>query len=51
MKCSADIATCTKEISDEQLHEFLAGLDHHLDRIRGQGLAEDPLPSVQAAYA
>ncbi|CAL9016784.1 unnamed protein product [Prunus brigantina] len=51
MKCSADIATRTKEILDERLYDFLAGLDHHLDRIRGQVLAEDPLPSVQAAYA
>ncbi|KAI5318438.1 hypothetical protein L3X38_038146 [Prunus dulcis] len=51
MKCSADIATCTKKILDEQLYDFFAGLEHHLDRIRGQVLVEDPLPSVQATYA
>ncbi|XP_021811957.1 uncharacterized protein LOC110758528 [Prunus avium] len=51
MKCSDDVAARTTEISNERLYDFLAGLDHHLDRIRGQVLAEDPLPSVQAAYA
>ncbi|KAG5563120.1 hypothetical protein RHGRI_005764 [Rhododendron griersonianum] len=38
-------------VTSQRLYVFLAGLDSHLDGVRGRILATAPLPNLQAAYA
>jgi hypothetical protein len=51
MMCSTDAAVQKKEIKEDRLYDFLAGLDPSLDQVRSQVLAQDPLPSVRNAFA
>ncbi|MCI35210.1 beta-galactosidase, partial [Trifolium medium] len=38
-------------INSQRVYVFLAGLDSHLDGVRGRILATTPLPNVQSVYA
>ena len=38
-------------VNSQRLYVFLAGLDSHLDGVRGRVLATTPLPNLQVAYA
>jgi hypothetical protein len=50
MTCSANAAVQKKEIEEDCLYDFLAGLDPSLDQVRSQMLAQDPLSSVRNAF-
>ncbi|KAF8411452.1 hypothetical protein HHK36_004003 [Tetracentron sinense] len=41
----------TTMVNSQRLYVFLAGLDSHLDGVRGRVLATTPLPTLQVAYA
>uniref|UniRef100_A0A2N9EKA6 Integrase catalytic domain-containing protein n=1 Tax=Fagus sylvatica TaxID=28930 RepID=A0A2N9EKA6_FAGSY len=51
MMCLADAAVQKKEIEEDRLYDFLAGLYPSLDQVQSQVLAQDPLPSVRNAFA
>ncbi|XP_058184500.1 uncharacterized protein LOC131301980 [Rhododendron vialii] len=51
MECANDIAIYTTKVNSERVYKFLAGLDPHLDGVRGRVLSTKPLPDIQAAYA
>ncbi|KAH7843911.1 hypothetical protein Vadar_022246 [Vaccinium darrowii] len=51
MECANDIVIYTTKVNSERVYKFLAGLDPHLDRVRGRVLSTKPLPGIQAAYA
>ena len=51
MVCSDDITTHNKLIQQGRLYQFLQGLDDSFDKDRRDLLKEDPLPSVENAYA
>jgi hypothetical protein len=51
MTCSTDAVVQKKEIEEDRLYDFLAGLDPSLDQVRSRVLAQDPLPSVRNAFA
>ncbi|KAG5543252.1 hypothetical protein RHGRI_016105 [Rhododendron griersonianum] len=51
MECTRDIERFTTMVTSQRLYVFLAGLDSHLDGVRGQILATAPLPNLQTAYA
>lgn len=51
MECTRDIERYTTLVNSQRLYIFLAGLDSHLDGVRGRILATTPLPNLQAAYA
>jgi hypothetical protein len=51
MTCWADAVVQKKEIEENRLYDFLAGLDPSLDQVWSQVLAQDPLPSVRNAFA
>ena len=38
-------------VNSQRLYIFLAGLDYHLDGVRGRVLATTPLPNLEVAYA
>lgn len=50
MECANDIAIYTTKVNSERVYKFLAGLDPHLDGVRGHVLSTKPLPDIQAAY-
>lgn len=51
MQCTTDASTMKKQVEEDRLYDFLAGLDPNLDHIRSQVLAQDPLPSIKNAFA
>ncbi|KAH7856169.1 hypothetical protein Vadar_033537 [Vaccinium darrowii] len=51
MECANDIAIYTTKVNSKRVYKFLAGLDPHLDGIRGCVLSTKPLPGIQVAYA
>ncbi|KAF7149507.1 hypothetical protein RHSIM_Rhsim02G0175900 [Rhododendron simsii] len=51
LECANDIAIYTTKVNSERVYKFLAGLDPHLDGVRGRVLSTKPLPDIQAAYA
>ncbi|XP_058214113.1 uncharacterized protein LOC131325723 [Rhododendron vialii] len=51
MECTRDIERYTTMVTSQRLYVFLAGLDSHLDGVRGRILATAALPNLQAAYA
>ena len=61
MECTRDIERYTTIVNDieryttivnsQRLYIFLAGLDSHLDGVRGRILATTLLPNLLAAYA
>ncbi|KAH7858238.1 hypothetical protein Vadar_021628 [Vaccinium darrowii] len=51
MECANDIAIYTTKVNSERVYKFLAGLDPHVDGVRGHVLSTKPLPDMQAAYA
>ena len=46
MKCTQDIERYTTMINSQRLYVFLAGLDSHVDGVRGCVLATTPLPNL-----
>lgn len=51
MECTKDIERYSIMVNSQRLYVFLAGLDSHLDGVRGLVLATTPLPNLQVAYA
>lgn len=51
MDCTRGIVRYTTMVTSQRLYVFLAGLDSHLDVVRGRILLTTPLPNLQAAYA
>ncbi|XP_057518458.1 uncharacterized protein LOC130799377 [Amaranthus tricolor] len=51
MKCSADTTTFNSFIQRQRLYQFLAGINDNLDAERRQLLNQDPLPTIEMAYA
>ncbi|CAJ2664176.1 unnamed protein product [Trifolium pratense] len=51
MECTKDVEKYNNTVNSQRVYIFLAGLDSHLDGVRGRVLATTPLPSVQAVYA
>ena len=51
MECTRDIERYTTMVNSQRLYVFLAGLDSHLDGVRGRVLATTPLLNLQVAYA
>nr|CAD1840715.1 unnamed protein product [Ananas comosus var. bracteatus] len=51
MECSKDIEKYTTKVNSQRVYVFLAGLDSHLDGVRGRILATIPLPDIQTVYA
>ena len=51
MKCSTDITTFNSFIQRQRLYQFLAGINDSLDAERRQILNQDPLPTIEMAYA
>ncbi|KAJ1405981.1 Gag-polypeptide of LTR copia-type [Sesbania bispinosa] len=46
-----DVTKYNKMVNSQRVYVFLAGLDSHLDGVRGRILATTPLPNVQSVYA
>jgi transposase InsO family protein len=51
MECPKDVEKYNKMVNSQRVYVFLAGLDSHLDGVRGRILATTPLPNVQSVYA
>lgn len=51
MECTNDIEKYTTKVNSQRVYVFLAGLDSHLDGVRGRVLATTPLPNIQVVYA
>ena len=51
MECTRDIERYTTMVNSQRLYIFLAGLDYHLDGVRGRVLVTTPLPNLEVAYA
>ena len=51
MECANDIEKYTAKLNSQRVYVFLAGLDPHLDGVRGRVLAAIPLPNIQTVYA
>ena len=51
MKCAEDITIFNTFIQKQRLFQFLAGINDTFDKERRDLLNQDPLPSVEAAYA
>ncbi|KAF9620069.1 hypothetical protein IFM89_010719 [Coptis chinensis] len=51
MECANDIKKYTTKVNSQRVYVFLAGLDPHLDGVRGRVLAIKPLPDIQSVYA
>ncbi|GMY34460.1 hypothetical protein FCV25MIE_29702 [Fagus crenata] len=51
MESAKDTATLKKRIENEQVYDFLAGLNPGFDQIRVQVLAQDPTPNLRSTYA
>jgi hypothetical protein len=51
MECTKDVETYTKMQNSQRVYVFLAGLDSHLDGVRGRVLSTIPLPNIQSVYA
>jgi transposase InsO family protein len=51
MECTKDVETYTNKLNAQRVYIFLAGLDTHLDGVRGRILATIPLPGIQTVYA
>ncbi|PNX72945.1 beta-galactosidase [Trifolium pratense] len=51
MECTKDVEKYNKMVNSQRVYVFLAGLDSHLDGVRGRILATTPLPNVQSVYA
>uniref|UniRef100_A0A803LQS3 Reverse transcriptase Ty1/copia-type domain-containing protein n=1 Tax=Chenopodium quinoa TaxID=63459 RepID=A0A803LQS3_CHEQI len=51
MKCSEDITLFNSFIQRQRLYQFLAGVNDSLDKEKRDLLNQDPLPSIDAAYA
>ncbi|GMY21564.1 hypothetical protein FCV25MIE_16805 [Fagus crenata] len=51
MESAKDTATLKTRIENEQVYDFLAGLDPGFDQIRVQVLAQDPTPNLRSTYA
>ena len=51
MECPKDVEKYNNMINSQRVYVFLAGLDSHLDVVRGRILATTPFPNVQSVYA
>ncbi|KAF9615425.1 hypothetical protein IFM89_023086, partial [Coptis chinensis] len=51
MECPNDIKKYTAKVNSQRVYVFLAGLDSHLDGVRGRVLAIKPLLDIQSVYA
>ena len=51
MVCTKDVETYTNKLNAQRVYIFLAGLDSHLDGVRGRILATNPLSGIQTVYA
>nr|XP_027186833.1 uncharacterized protein LOC113784769 [Cicer arietinum] len=51
MECPKDVKKYNDMINSQRVYVFLAGLDSHLDGVRGRILATTLLPNVQSIYA
>nr|XP_043614555.1 uncharacterized protein LOC122586637 [Erigeron canadensis] len=51
MKCADDIKTYAKIRSDKKLFQFLNRLDRKFDAIKREILRNEPIPTVEVAYA
>ncbi|XP_073221085.1 uncharacterized protein [Cicer arietinum] len=51
MECTKYVEKYNDMINSQRVYIFLAGLDSHLDGVRGRILATTPLPNVQSIYA
>ncbi|KAF9618124.1 hypothetical protein IFM89_000240 [Coptis chinensis] len=51
MECANGIKKYTTKVNSQCVYVFLAGLDSHLDGLRGCVLAIKPLPDIQYVYA
>ena len=51
MKCFEDIAQFNSFIQRQRLYQFLAGINENMDKERHDLLNQDPLPTIEMAYA
>ena len=51
MKCADDITTFNTFIQKQRLFQFLVGINDMFDKERRDLLNQEPLPSLQVAYA
>lgn len=51
MECPEDVESYTTKVNSHRVYVFLAGLDSHLDGVRGRILSTIPLPDIQTTYA
>ena len=51
MKCVEDITLFNSFIQRPRLYQFLAGINYDLDKEKRDLLHQEPLPSLDAAYA
>ncbi|KAI9196243.1 hypothetical protein LWI28_022206 [Acer negundo] len=51
MKCSDDAATLKNVMEQDQVYDFLAGLNVYFDQVRVQILGKDELPSLNSAIS
>ncbi|KAL5713007.1 Beta-galactosidase 8 [Ranunculus cassubicifolius] len=51
MECANDVKKYSTKVNSQRVYVFLAGLDSHLDGVRGRVLATVPLPNLQSVYA
>ena len=51
MVCSKDIIEFNKYIQRQRLYQFFTGINDNLDKERRDILNNDPLPTMEAAYA
>lgn len=49
-KCPEDNAQYQRKVESERVFEFLAGLNHELDDMRGRVLIQRPLPSIWEVF-
>ena len=49
--CTGDSARYNKKLEYERVFEFLAGLNHELDEVRGRILSRRPLPSTREVFS
>ena len=51
LKCSEDITVFNSFIQRQRLYQFLAGVNEDLDKERRDLLNQEPLPTLEMAYA
>ena len=49
--CAGDSVRFKQRVEDERVFEFLAGLNHELDDVRGRILSHKPLPSTREVFS